>query len=149
MQLEIKAKQKLANAEKRANENTLQLIKSMDKFKATTVTAVSARSMEAQKLQSRSFTTPAKVQPVTTAQQGLGQSQKELSDRYTRLTQMIDAYQREARAREDDAKEELKRLNKAALDIVHQIASAFDADKLAVPLKSLEKMVKNIGVVSY
>ena len=149
IQEEIKAKQKLANAERRANENTVQLIRSMDKFKETTVTAVKANSLEAQKLQSRRFETVTKVPLVTTAQTGLGESQQKLDDGYKRLNDVIKAYQEEAAARESEAAAELKKLNAQAIAMVNQIARAFDADKLAIPLKSLEKMVRSIGTVSY
>lgn len=149
IQEEIKAKQKLANAERRANENTVQLIRSMDKFKETTVTAVKANSLEAQKLQSRRFETVTKVPLVTTAQTGLGESQQKLDDGYKRLGDLIKSYQEEAAARESEAAAELKKLNAQAIAMVNQIARAFDADKLAIPLKSLEKMVRSIGTVSY
>lgn len=118
LQEEIKAKQKLAQAEKRANDNTVRLIQSMDKFKATTASAVNAYSLEAQQLQSRKFVTPAKVQPVTVAQSGLGNSQNQLNTLYQQLAAMTTAYQTEAAQREAHAQEQRDRLNNGIDDFL-------------------------------
>ncbi len=59
---------KMADAERSANESTLKLIQSMDKFKSYAMNAVSAGSTEAIKLQSRRFDRLPNFQPVTTQQ---------------------------------------------------------------------------------
>jgi len=174
LQEEIKAKQKLAQAEKRANDNTVKLIQSMDKFKATTASAVNAYSLEAQQLQSRKFVTPAKVQPVTVAQSGLGNSQNQLNTLYQQLAAMTTAYQNQAAQREAQAQQQRNQLNKnmekfmdnnekllekldantermhnALLKLAEAMGKGMDMSKLAAPLKNLEKTVGSLGVVTY
>lgn len=173
MQEEINAKQKLADAERRANENTLRLIQSMDKFTATTVDAVSATSTEAQRLQSRGFFGLTNARPATTAQQGIGQSQRELDARYKALVDLIKAYQSQAESLQNAAETQrrnidtnfeewakkiqedrksaesyLKTLAEGMVKAAEEIGRTLKDDKSAKDLKTISDHVKDIAKIS-
>lgn len=71
--------QNLANAEQNANTATLNLIKSMDKFKSSAVSTVNAYSTEALKLQSRRFDALPEFTPQTRQQEQLASVQRRLA----------------------------------------------------------------------
>lgn len=78
----------LAKAAQNANNKTLQLIASMDKFSATAVQGVDYESMEAQKLMSRSFETLPNIPLLT--ESGFD-SNKFLADQQGKITGPIDS----------------------------------------------------------
>ena len=69
----VAIQQKLANAEKQANDKTLQMILALDKFKVTAMDFIDVNSTEAMKLQSRSFGSLPQFTPLT-AQQNAAQN---------------------------------------------------------------------------
>ena len=77
--LEEQMQQNLANAEQNANTATLNLIKSMDKFKSSAVSTVNAYSTEALKLQSRRFDALPEFTPQTRQQEQLASVQRRLA----------------------------------------------------------------------
>ena len=78
----------LAKAAQNANNKTVQLIASMDKFSTTAVQGVDYESMEAQKLMSRSFETLPNIPLLT--ESGFD-SNKFLADQQGQLTTQIDS----------------------------------------------------------
>ncbi len=76
---QIQMQQTLANAEQNANTATLNLIKSMDKFKSSAVSTVNAYSTEALKLQSRRFDALPEFTPQTRQQEQLASVQRRLA----------------------------------------------------------------------
>ena len=98
-QISIDSKKKLAEAEKSANENTLKLISSMDKFNATSSTAVEALSSEAVTLQSRAYSALPAFVADSSAQYGLQSEQGKLRELYEKMAQLADTFKKEADSR--------------------------------------------------
>lgn len=89
LQEEINYKKELAQAEAQANQRTLELIRSMDKYQSTAVQAVQAGSADAARLQSRRFAAmpDAKSLMSTSSQSGLAQSQEKLDQLYRNMAE--------------------------------------------------------------
>ena len=98
-QISIDSKKKLAEAEKSANENTLKLISSMDKFNATSSTAVEALSTEAIQLQSRAYTALPALSSGNSAQMSLQSEQEKQRQLYEKLAALAEAFKKEADSR--------------------------------------------------
>lgn len=75
MEQQLSLQRKLADAERNANAEMVKLITSMDKFKATTVEAVNANSIQALELRSRQFNKMPDFK-AETSQQSLQQQQE-------------------------------------------------------------------------
>lgn len=90
LQEEINYKKELAQAEAQANQRTLELIRSMDKYQSTAVQAVQAGSADAARLQSRRFAAmpDAKDLISTSSQSGLSQSQAKLDQLYRNMAEV-------------------------------------------------------------
>ncbi len=91
--------QRLANAEKKANDELVKLVISMDKFKESTAQAVNANSIEALKLQSRRFDTLPQLPAMQNNQQTILQNQID------RMRQMQDAFIQAAQAQLNQVKQ--------------------------------------------
>lgn len=120
IEFEIKAKQKeielrnrLAQSEYEANKRTVELIQSMDKFKTTAQDAIEANSVDAVKLQARSFSALPKFTPATTAQNDLSSAQASVRASYERLAQLAESMRQQAAAREQQEKQRLDAQNAA------------------------------------
>lgn len=120
IEFEIKAKQKeielrnrLAQSEYKANKRTLELIQSMDKFKTTAQDAIEANSVDAVKLQARSFSALPKFTPATTAQNDLSSAQASVRASYEKLAQLAESMRQQAAAREQQEKQRLDAQNAA------------------------------------
>lgn len=136
MQEEINQKNKLAQAEKSANENTLKLIQSMDKFSATSMTAIDANSLQALELQSRQFSALPSYNPSTQAQTGLGSSQAELSALYENQMKILEEYQKKAEERQ--VQEENRRAG-----IETRMNESFE--NIASTMQTAENELKNLA----
>lgn len=97
--IEIERYKRLSEAERHANEKTLDLIRSMDKLGETAVDAVDANSVNAVKLQSRSFMEMPKMNFAQNAENDLGSAQQELRNIYQSAAELADAFMKEAEAR--------------------------------------------------
>lgn len=139
MQEEISRKQQLAEAERNANAQTVKLIQSMDKFKATTTTAVNANSLQAQELQSRRFNQLPSYTPATQAQTSLTNSQNQLRELYRQAQELIRQYQQAAQQRQ--AQEEARR-DKLVQDLNNIMDKNVDA--LSKWEKAMEDLPKKI-----
>lgn len=85
----IAIQKKLADAEKQANNKTLQMIQSLDKFKVTAMEFVGANSTDAMKLQSRQFGALPKFTPLTTQQTSAQAANDKLATAIATYTQQI------------------------------------------------------------
>lgn len=85
----IAIQKKLADAEKQANNKTLQMIQSLDKFKVTAMEFVGANSTDAMKLQSRQFGALPKFTPLTTQQTSVQAANDKLATAIATYTQQI------------------------------------------------------------
>lgn len=172
MQEEISRKQQLAEAERNANAQTVKLIQSMDKFKATTTTAVNANSLQAQELQSRRFSQLPNYTPVTQAQTSLTNSQNQLRELYRQAQELIRQYQQAAQQRQaqeaarrdklvqdlnnvmaDNARnmqsleQQLGRLANMLRDVAEKVAQGLGDDKAVAELKKIRQIIPT--TVSY
>lgn len=89
LQEEISYKKELAQAEAQANQRTLELIRSMDKYQSAAAQAVNAWSADAARLQSRRFTAMPDAKPLmsTSSQSGLSRSQEKLDQLYRNMAE--------------------------------------------------------------
>lgn len=85
----IAIQKKLADAEKQANNKTLQMIQSLDKFKVTAMEFVDANSTDAMKLQSRQFGALPKFTPLTAQQTSAQAANDKLATAIATYTQQI------------------------------------------------------------
>lgn len=103
LQIEIDNRKKLADAEKRANENTVKLISSMDRFKATASEAVEAQSIDALKLQSRRYEAIPSISMPISAQAGLQGAQAQEKALYEKMSQLAEIFKQTAQSRQTQA----------------------------------------------
>lgn len=80
---------RLADAEQRANQKTLQLIQSMDKFKSSAQAAIDANSTDALKLRYRQFQPLPTYTPVTNQQSASQQANQALTQNIKQLAEGI------------------------------------------------------------
>lgn len=99
---EIERYKQLAEAELRANEKTLDLIRSMDKMSVTAVDAVDATSLDAVKLQSRSFIELPQMNFAQNAENDLGSAQQDLRKIYNDAAKIVEAFTKAAEDRKRD-----------------------------------------------
>jgi TP901 family phage tail tape measure protein len=85
----IAIQNKLADAEKQANDKTLQMIQSLDKFKVTAMDFLDINSTEAMKLQSRSFGSLPQFAPLTTQQSSTQAANDKLATAIATYSQTI------------------------------------------------------------
>ncbi len=174
LKLEISEKQKLAQAEMRAVQNTMQLISSMDKFSTTAVDAVNALSTDAVKLQYRSFDRMPTFAPQQQQQQvGLAGLQNELQAAYQKAADVASAFNTEAENRRLAAENEksqreaemlafAQRFEQNTTDLVKQFEPIQDALKKLVSqmhslnpeavekrLETIQNSLKNFGAVTF
>ena len=97
--IEAERYKQLAEAELRANEKTLDLIRSMDKMSVTAVDAVDATSLDAVKLQSRSFTELPQMNFAQNAENDLGSAQQDLRKIYNDAAKIVEAFTKAAEDR--------------------------------------------------
>jgi chromosome segregation ATPase len=173
LKLEIGEKQKLAQAEARVNQNTLQLINSMNKFSSTAVDAVNALSADAVKLQSRNFEKLPAFAPQQQQQLGLEKLQADLSAAYQRARDVAEAFNQEAGKRKTEAENQKASLEaqmagfmqkvethtadlaknfgpiQASLqDLAHKMSS-LKPEEVEKRLRSIEGALKNFGAVTF
>lgn len=152
LQVEIDTRKKLADAEKRANENTIKLIKSMNKFKEASI-GVDAFSIEAVQLRSRRYERMPEFTPVSTAGAGLQSSQEKERALYEKLSQLADVFKMTAEDRQKQSEgqrgkyeEELKSFmaeqNKNAKDLENTINT-----KIKEILKKGEEIQQRLGTL--
>lgn len=91
--IRVKRANDLADAERRANDGTLKLIRSMDKFKATALDAVDANSADALKLQSRTFEKLPDYRPMMQSQKTADAEKSGLVEGYQRNDEVIKVFQ--------------------------------------------------------
>lgn len=80
---------KLADAERQANQKTLQMILALDKFKVTAMDFIDVNSTEAMKLQSRSFDSLPQFTPLTTQQTSIQAANDKLATAIADYTKQI------------------------------------------------------------
>lgn len=131
--IEAERYKKLSEAERRANEKTFELLRSMDKSSTTAVDAVDATSLDAVKLQSRSFSEMPQMNFSQNAENDLGSAQQEMRQIYERAAKIADAFIKEAEARK---KEELDVANSLKQDIKTV------TEQVETKIKELEDKVK-------
>lgn len=100
VQLEIDNRKKLADAENRANENTVKLIQTFSKFNVTSAEAVDALSIDAIKLQSRSYAAVPEFRPVTSGSVGLQGAQEKERALYEKMAQLAETFKQTAQSRQ-------------------------------------------------
>ena len=91
--IRLKRANDLAAAERRANDSTLKLILSMDKFRVTALDAVDANSVEAMKLQSRTFEKLPDYRPMMQSQKTAEAEKAGLVEGYQRNDDVIKVFQ--------------------------------------------------------
>lgn len=91
--IRVKRANELAAAERRANDSTMKLIRSMDKFKVTALDAVDANSLEAMKLQSRTFEKLPDYHPMMQSQKTAEAEKAGLAEGYQRNDDVIKVFQ--------------------------------------------------------
>lgn len=99
---QINTIKQLTEAERHANEKTLELLRSMDKLGETAVDAVDANSLNAVKLQSRSFMEMPKMNFSQNAANDLGSAQQELRKIYNDAAKIVEAFTKAAEDRKRD-----------------------------------------------
>lgn len=80
---------KLATAEKQANNNTLQMVLALNKFKTTAMDFIDINSTEAMKLQSRAFGTLPSFLPLTAQQDSVQAANDKLAEAINKYSQII------------------------------------------------------------
>lgn len=152
LQIEIDTRKRLADAEKRANENTIKLINSINKFKEASV-GVDAFSIEAVQLRSRRYEKMPEFTPVSTASAGLQSSQEKERALYEKLSQLAEVFRTTAEYRQGQSEgqrgkyeEELKSFmaeqSKNAKDLENTINT-----KIKEILKKGEEIQQRLGTL--
>lgn len=114
--IEAERYKKLSEAERRANEKTFELLRSMDKSSTTAVDAVDATSLDAVKLQSRSFSEMPQMNFAQNAENDLGSAQQELRQIYEKAARIADAFIKEGENRKKTEAESQKTVENRILD---------------------------------
>lgn len=131
------SQQRLADAEKRANEETIKLIQSMDKFKSWSVQGFDARSMDSLKLQTRQFDTLPQITPLQTQQNSMQEQNKNLAKSLQDMVSQL-------AARNDQNKKDLLATQKSQQDNMNLIMEKTEPylDKIEKHTKSLLDQTK-------
>lgn len=88
-QKSVAIQNKLAEAERQANQKTLQMILALDKFKVTAMDFIDINSTEAMKLQSRSFGSLPQFTPLTTQQESAQAANDKLANTIAEYSKKI------------------------------------------------------------
>lgn len=115
--------QKNSNAERRANEKTLDLLRSMDKLGETAVDAVDANSLDAVKLQNRSFMDMPKMNFSQNAENDLGSAQRDLQKIYNDAAKIADAFTKAGEERKKADTETQKVREERILNVFKEVQS--------------------------
>ena len=146
IQEEINYKKELAQAEAQANQRTLELIRSMDKYRSTAVQAVQAGSADAARLQSRRFANMPNAKDLmsTSSKSGLSQSQAKLDSLYQKMEQMASAFAERAEKEKKDAEANKSLLEKELKDRIDKTETAIRANEERLR-KSLEEIPQAVA----
>ena len=146
--IEIDRYKQLAEAERHANEKTLELLRSMDKLSETAVDAVDATSLDAVKLQSRSFMEMPKMNFAQNAENDLGSAQQELRKIYETAARIADAYIKEGESRkqgEEDRAKSQEQLIKSTIELLEKSAKRIQEKYEKQQKKAVEQAGKLEG----
>lgn len=113
----------LAEAERHANEKTLELLRSMDKLGETAVDAVDANSLDAVKLQNRSFMDMPKMNFSQNAENDLGLAQRDLQKIYNDAAKIADAFTKAGEERKKADTETQKVQEERILNVFKEVQS--------------------------